>query len=402
MRAHERLLKYIQYDTTSCEACPDCPSTPGQRVLSEALAQELREMGAQNVRVDGHGYLYAEIPENRAGQPSIGLIAHVDTVDDVPALPMNARIVENYDGGEIVLNEEGVSLTPEEFPSLSRYVGQDIIVTDGRTLLGADDKAGVAEIMTLCERLIAHPEIPHGRVAIGFTPDEEIGRGADLFDVAGFGADFAYTVDGGELGGIEYENFNAASAKITVHGLNIHPGSAKDKMKNASLIAVEFASMLPAAETPAHTERYEGFYHLTGMQGSEETAELRYILRDHDAAKLEARKARMHAIAAFLNGVYGEGTVEAEVRDSYRNMREVMEDHMDVVERAVEAMRAAGATPVVEPIRGGTDGANLSFKGLPCPNLSTGGMNFHGRKECIPVQSMDAMVDVLEQLVRAR
>ena len=297
---------------------------------------------------------------------------------------------------------EGCVLSPAVFPLLRDAAGEDLIVTDGRTLLGADDKAGVAEILTLCERLLADESIPHGKICIGFTPDEEIGRGADLFDVPGFGADFAYTVDGGELPFIEYENFNAASANVTVNGLSVHPGSAKGKMKNAALMAAELVSLMPAAEIPARTEGYEGFYHLCAIEGGVEHARVQYIIRDHDREKFEARKAFMRSTVAYLNEKYGEGTFELDLRDSYYNMKEKLADHMDVVERAMDAFRAIGCTPSALPIRGGTDGARLSFMGLPCPNLPTGGMNCHGRFECITVQSMDRVVEALTHLVRAR
>lgn len=400
MRAYERLLKYVKFDTASCESQSGCPSSEGQLTFARALVEEMRALGVEDAHVDRHGYVYGTLPANCPSAEVIGLIAHMDTVDDLPAVP-NPRIVEHYDGGDIVLNQSrGDRLSPAQFPFLKNYVGKSLIVTDGATILGADDKAGVAEIMTLLERLTAHPERPHGKLRVGFTPDEEIGRGADLFDVAGFGADFAYTVDGGELGGIEYENFNAASALVEINGVNIHPGSAKDKMKNALLIGVQFAGMLPPAQTPAHTEGYEGFFHLIEMSGATEKCVMKYIIRDHDRGKLESRKALLTRCAAFLNELYGENTVNLTLTDSYYNMREQLENgHMHVVERARRAMRAAGVTPYTNPIRGGTDGARLSFMGLPCPNLSTGAMNGHGRHECACIESMDKMVDVLEQLV---
>jgi len=398
MRAYERLLKYVQYDTASCETSETCPSTEKQWVLARDLVKEMQELGLQDVRVDENGYVYGCIPANVEGRPVIGLIAHMDTVDCVPVLPMNTRIEENYDGGVVVL-ENGDLLDPKVFPDLVKARGKDLIVTDGNTLLGADDKAGIAEILTACEMLMADPSIPHGKIMIGFTPDEEIGRGADLFDVKGFGADFAYTVDGGAVGSIEYENFNAASAIVEVHGLSVHPGSAKNKMRNAALMAMEFASMLPASETPATTEGYEGFYHLCGMQGEEELAKLVYIIRDHDKAKFEARKQTVQRIADYMNAKYGAGTVDLQLKDSYYNMREVVEPHMHIIRLAERAYRAIGAEPFAEAIRGGTDGARLSFMGLPCPNLATGGMNCHGRFECIPIQDMDAMAEMLVKLV---
>ncbi len=401
MRAYERFLKYIRFDTASDEASASCPSTEKQLVLAWALVDEMKEMGIADARVDEHGYVYGSIPANCEDQPAIGLIAHMDVVDAAPSLPMNARIVENYDGGKIVL-ESGDVIDPAVFPSLQKRKGMDVIVTDGRTILGADDKAGIAEIMAACEVILNDPSIRHGRIAIGFTPDEEIGRGADLFDVKGFGADYAYTVDGGDVGGIEYETFNAASGKIVVNGVSIHPGSAKNRMKNAALIAMEFASLLPPAETPEHTEGYEGFYHLTSMHGHAEKAELSYIIRDHAKEILEARKAFFARAAQYLNDKYGAGTVECTVKDSYYNMREVLESRMEIVERARDAFRKTGIEPFAEPVRGGTDGCRLSFMGLPCPNLSTGGLNGHGRMELVAVQDMDHMVKVIVELVTAR
>ena len=397
MRAYERLLNYVQFDTASNEANETCPSTSGQLELGRSLVEEMRLMGISNARMDENGYVYGEIPANAEGFPTIGLIAHMDTVDCVPALPMHARIVENYDGGAVLL-EGGDVLDPADYPELKLRAGKDLIVTDGRTLLGADDKAGVAEIMTACEQLLSR-NLPHGEVRIAFTPDEEIGRGADRFDVKGFGADFAYTVDGDELGGIEYENFNAASAQLTFHGRSVHPGSAKNKLINAALLAMEFDSLLPPQERPEHTEGYEGFYHLCGVKGETELAESVYILRDHDRARFEARKATVERIAAYMNEKYGAGTVECNVQDSYYNMREVIEPRMDIIRRAEAAYRAVGVTPFEKPIRGGTDGSRLSFMGLPCPNLATGGMNYHGRFECIAVQDMDKMAEMLVALL---
>ncbi|MBR4443760.1 MAG: peptidase T [Clostridia bacterium] len=403
MRAYERLLRYVRFDTASDGASETCPSTETQRAFGRALVDEMTAMGLSGARQDEHGYVYALLPANTDGQPAIGLIAHLDTVDDAPVKPMKARVVERYQGGDIVMDEAGRNiLSPVLFPTLNDAIGKDIIVTDGNTLLGADDKAGVAEILTMCEELLAHPEIRHGDVCIGFTPDEEIGRGADLFDIPGFGADFAYTVDGGALPEIEYENFNAASASVVVHGLSIHPGSAKNKMKNALLIAHEFIAMLPPAETPAHTEGREGFYHLTEMSGEIETAAMGFIIRDHDREKFNARKAYMERVAAFLNAKYGDDTVELTVKDSYYNMIEKLADRMDVVERANDAFRRMGREPVAVPIRGGTDGARLSFMGLPCPNLPTGGFNCHGRFEYAVIQDMDDVVTLLKNIVEAR
>ncbi len=395
MTVLERFLKYARVETTSCEANECCPSTPGQKVLGGMLAEELRSMGIADAAMDEHGYVYASIPaKGGAGKPAIGLIAHMDTSDGVKG-PTDPQIIRNYDGGAITLKNGTVI---DGFDFLPALKGLDLVVTAGDSVLGADDKAGVAEIMTLCERMTAPDAPDHGKICVAFTPDEEIGRGADLFDVQRFGADFAYTVDGGALGELEYECFNAASCRITVKGVNIHPGSAKNQMKNASLIAMEFAGMLPAWERPEHTEGYEGFYHLAGMRGDEELAELYYIVRDHDAAKFEARKETVRRIAAYLNERYGAGTVEATLKDSYRNMKEIVEQHPEILERAKKAFLDCGIEPVISPIRGGTDGARLSYMGLPCPNLSTGGYNYHGRKELIPVRSMEKMVEVLEKL----
>ena len=399
MKAHERFLHYVSFDTTSDESNPACPSTPGQLTLANALAEELLSLGLTDARVDEHGYVYASLPANcETDAPALGFIAHMDTSPDACGHDIHPRIVEHYDDGDIVLNEEQhVVMSPSKYAHLRDYIGQDLIVTDGTTLLGADDKAGVAEIMTLVEE-IQRDNLPHGKLCFAFTPDEEIGRGADLFDVPGFGAQFAYTVDGGKLGELEYENFNAASAVVTVHGLNIHPGDAKNKMKNALLIAIEFQNMLPAWEIPACTEGYEGFQHLNRLNGDEETATLHYIIRDHDRAKFEAKKERFRRIAAYLNEKHGDGTIELELTDSYYNMREKVEPHLFLIENAKKAMLDVGVTPLVQPIRGGTDGSRLSYMGLPCPNLSTGGHNAHGRFEYIPVQSMDAMVRVLRRL----
>ena len=392
----ERFLAYVGYETTSCEANECCPSTPNQMALARALVAEMQELGIADARVDEHGYVYGTIPAKGDHSARVGFIAHMDTSDAVKG-PTHPRMVKNYDGGAITL-ENGVVI--DGFDFLPGLKGQDLIVTDGTSVLGADDKAGVAEIMTLAARLMAPDAPEHCAVSIGFTPDEEIGRGADLFNVADFHADYAYTVDGGALGELEYENFNAAAAQVKVRGVNIHPGSAKNQMKNALLIGMEFNGMLPAWETPAHTEGYEGFYHLCEMQGDEELTTLTYILRDHDADKLEQKKETMRRIAAYLNQKWGEGTVEVTIKDSYRNMREMLEPHMEIVGKAKDAFEACGVTPIVQPIRGGTDGARLSYMGLLCPNLSTGGYNFHGRKELISVQAMEKMVDVLMEIAK--
>ncbi|MCI8474505.1 MAG: peptidase T [Oscillospiraceae bacterium] len=401
MTVLERFLKYISYDTQSDDYSGLHPSTPKQKLLGAELAAELSRMGLLDVRMDEFGYVYGWLPATPGCEeaPCMGLIAHMDTAPSFSGANVKARILR-YEGGDIE-QSPGIVMRAAEHESLKQYIGQELIITDGTTLLGADDKAGVAEIFSAVEYLIAHPEIPHGRIAVGVTPDEEIGEGADHFDIAGFGAAVAYTVDGGELGELEYENFNAAGAKITVHGLNIHPGSAKNKMKNALLMAIEFNGLLPPAEIPAHTEGYEGFYHLQHMEGDETTATLEYIVRDHNEAKFQARKATMERIARYLNEKYGQGTVELELRDQYYNMKAQIEPHMYLIHRAKAAFQKAGVEPREVAIRGGTDGARLSYEGLPCPNLSTGGVNFHGPQEYIPVQSLEKMVEVLIHLVRA-
>lgn len=399
MNVKERFLNYVVIDSGSSETTGTHPSTEKQWDMARLLETELKEMGAENVRVSPTCYVYAEIPANVPDQPAIGLIAHMDTAPAVPTGPVHPRCLV-YAGGELDVGN-GVVMKPEEFECLKRHVGHELIVTDGTTLLGADDKAGVAEIFAAVEYLLQHPEIPHGRIAVAVTPDEEVGQGADHFDVEGFGAAVAYTVDGGELGELEYENFNAASARVSIHGVNIHPGSAKNKMKNALLLAVELANMLPPAETPAHTEGYEGFYHLTALSGDESGAELRLIVRDHDRTAFEARKDYLRRLSAYLNDKYGAGTVELELSDSYYNMREQIEPHMYLIHRARAAMEAAGVTPVEVPIRGGTDGARLSYMGLPCPNLCTGGVNFHGVHEYIPAGALETMTQVLVNLVKA-
>lgn len=396
MTVKERFLRYIQVETTSEATCETCPSSPNQLVLARMLVDELQAMGIATARVDEHGYVYATIPAKGDHPAKIGLIAHMDTSDGVRGATRPVCI-PHYDGKAITL-QNGVVI--DGFDFLPALAGQELIVTSGDSVLGADDKAGVAEIMALAQRLTAPDAPEHCTVCIGFTPDEEIGRGADRFDVPGFGADYAYTVDGGALGELEYENFNAASCLVTVHGVNIHPGSAKNQMKNALLLGIEWNSMLPPAETPAHTEGYEGFYHLMHMQGDEEKTVLAYIIRDHDAAKFDARKATVQHITDYLNRKYGEGTFVCQVKDSYRNMKEKLEPCMYIVDKAEAAFRACGVEPIKTPIRGGTDGARLSYMGLPCPNLSTGGYNFHGRKELITVQAMEKMVDVLETIVR--
>ncbi len=401
----DRFLTYVKIDTRS-EVEQECfPSTKKQFDLARLLFDQLVEMGAADVKLDEeYCYVYATIPSTLpAGRqaPVIGFIAHMDTAPVITGTDVKPRIVENYPGGDILLNEEkNIVLSAGDNPELERYIGKDLIVTDGTTLLGADDKAGVAEIMALAEYLLNHPEVPHGKIRIGFTPDEEVGEGVDHFDVEGFGADFAYTVDGGELGELEYENFNAAGAKLLVHGYSVHPGSAKNKMRNAILLAQEFQSLLPVQENPAYTEHYEGFYHPDSISGNTEQIVADYIIRDHDREKFEQKKAFFQSCADFLNQKYGNGTFEVKMKDSYYNMKEkILSDNAHLIDNAVKAMELAGVTPKISPIRGGTDGARLSFMGLPCPNLCTGGLNFHGRFEYVCVQSMEACVEILKNIV---
>ncbi|MBQ6160158.1 MAG: peptidase T [Oscillospiraceae bacterium] len=398
MKVTERFLKYVAFDTQSNESSERCPSTESQKLLGAALVEEMKALGIADARMDEHGYVYGSVPGTAEG-PIIGLIAHMDTAPDCSGTNVKPRIVE-YKGGDLVINA-GLNLVmrPKDFPSLDRNVGKHLIVTDGTTLLGADDKAGIAEILTAVEELLAEGG-PRLSLRIGFTPDEEIGRGADRFDVKGFGADFAYTADGGTLGEIEYENFNAAAATVKFKGVSIHPGSAKDKMVNAMQAAIDFHTMLPAQERPEHTEGYEGFSMLAHMEGGIEEATLRYIIRDHDRFKFEQKKSRFQMIASYLNERYGAGTVTVTLKDSYYNMKEKILPVMYVVERARAAMQAAGMEPVAVPIRGGTDGARLSFEGLPCPNLCTGGENYHGRYEYIPVEDMERCVQMLKHIAR--
>ena len=401
----EKFIKYVKIDTQSREELSDkVPSTEKQRDLALVLSQELKEMGASQVRYDEeHSYVYAVIPSNLDKEvPAIGFIAHMDTSDAVSGTNVKPRFIENYDGEDIVLNEEKHIVTHvHDFPMLKDCKGKTLIVTDGTTLLGGDDKAGVAEIMTMAEYFLSHPEVKHGKICIGFTPDEEVGRGADFFDVEGFGADVAYTVDGGALGEIEYENFNAASAKLHINGVNIHPGSARGQMKNALLIGMELQQMLPMFQNPACTDGYEGFFHLNNMSGDVENAYMNYIIRDHDRAKFEEKKTLMTSVVSYLNTKYGEGTVELNLKDSYYNMREKIEPHKYLIEIAENAMKSLDVEPVVCPIRGGTDGARLSYKGLPCPNLCAGGHNFHGRYEYVCIQSMEKIADILVEIVKA-
>lgn len=400
----ERFLKYVKIDTCSDEETGLSPSTAKQHDLAQVLADELAEMGAQEIVYDKvHCYVYATIPATVGCEnaPVIGFVAHMDTSPALSGANVKPRMVKDYDGLDIVLNEQkNIVLKVAEFPELKGLSGQDLIVTDGTTLLGADDKAGIAEIMDMAEYFLTHPEVKHGKIRIGFTPDEEIGGGTDYFDVALFGADYAYTIDGGGLGEIEYENFNAANAKVYVYGCSVHPGTAKGKMKNSILIAQEFQSLLPVFENPMYTEMYEGFYHLGGINGSTEETKMDYIIRDHDRVKFEAKKERFLATAEFLNSKYGEGTVVVKMKDSYYNMCEVIEKHMHLIDYAKASMEELGIEPLICPIRGGTDGAKLSFMGLPCPNLCTGGGNFHGKYEYACVQSMEKIVELLVKLTQ--
>ena len=398
----DRFLHYVSFDTQSMDDQEQVPSTEKQLTLAKALKEELEAMGASQVRMSEHGYVYAVIPAT-ADHPvrSLGFVAHMDTAPAMSGKNVKPRIVERYDGQDLVLNEEKkIVMRVKDFPGMLDCVGKDLIVTDGTTLLGADDKAGVAEIMTMAEFFLSHPEIPHGKICISFTPDEEVGRGADFFDVEHFGAEAAYTVDGGPVGELEYENFNAASGKVDICGRGVHPGSAKGAMVNALLVGMEFQSMLPAFENPMYTEGYEGFFHLDQMAGDVESAHLEYIIRDHDRKAFEKKKALFEEVSRYLNVKYGEGTVLTAVKDSYYNMKEQIEpDHLYLIDTAKEAMKSLDIKPLVSPIRGGTDGARLSYMGLPCPNLSTGGYNFHGRYEFIPVQSLEQMVEILKKIV---
>ena len=396
----ERFLKYVSFDTQSAEDTGKTPSTDKQLDLARYLQSELKEIGLQDVELDANGYLYATLPANTDKEvPVIGFIAHMDTSPDCSGKNVRPRIVKAYDGKDIVLNAEGgIVSSPAKFPELLDHVGEDLIVTDGYTLLGADDKAGIAEIVQAMVYLLEHPEVKHGKVRVAFNPDEEIGLGAHKFDVEKFGCDWAYTMDGGEVGELEFENFNAASAKVEVSGVSVHPGYAKGKMVNAVRVAAEFAGLLPPAETPEATAEYEGFYHLLGINGNVERATLSYIIRDHDRAKFETRKALFTQAASWLNAKYGEGTVKASVNDQYYNMREKVEPVMHIIDLAVEAMHETGVTPKVRAIRGGTDGAQLSFKGLPCPNLFAGGLNFHGPHEFLPIPSLRKASEVVVKI----
>jgi len=397
----DRFLRYVAIDTQSDESSSSQPSTARQWDLLNLLAGELRAMGIE-AETEEHGYVYARIPGNNGkDSPVIGFMAHVDTAPDASGKDVKPQIIQNYDGGDIPLKGvPGLALKPAEFPELLHYVGESLITTDGTTLLGADDKAGVAEIMHAAQYLVEHPEFKHGPVAISFTRDEEIGCGVDSFDVKRFGADYGYTMDGGEIGELEFENFNAASAKIHIQGRNVHPGYAKDKMKNAIHIAEELNALLPKLARPEYTEGYEGFFHLISFKGTVEEADIAYIIRDHDRAKFEARKEMMKKAAARINEIYGAGTATLDLKDQYYNMREMVEPHYHIVEKAVKAMEMAGVKPKIQPIRGGTDGSRLSFMGLPCPNIFAGGLNFHGKMEFVPLESMEKAAEVILNILR--
>ncbi|MCL2663867.1 MAG: peptidase T [Oscillospiraceae bacterium] len=401
MRAYERLLRYAPYPTSSDAGNDACPSTPEQLEFGKALVEEMLEMGIADANMDENGYVFGTIPATDPdfGGTVIGFIAHMDVSVDAPCQPMNARVVENYDCGDIILSD-GVVLSPSEFPVLKQYKGDDLVVTDGKTLLGGDNKAGIATILTMAEYFLTNPQVAHGTIKIGFTPDEEIGRGADLFDVKRFGADFAYTVDGGEFGEVEYETFNASSATVTVTGRSMHPGTSKNKMKNASLIAMEFAAMLPVAERPEYTDGYEGFYHLLSMEGEVEKAVLTYIVRDHNEDILKSREDYLKKTAEFINSKYGYNAVDVEIKESYRNMESILRNHWHLIENAKKSVAQAGGTPIIKPVRGGTDGSRLSFMGLPCPNLGSGSHNAHSRMEFANAQSMDKVVESLVTIAK--
>ena len=403
MNVTERFLKYVSIDTTSNPESQTTPSTESQLTFAHMLETEMKEMELADVSCDEHGYVFATIPSTVSEDTGVvlGFIAHMDTSDAASGINIHPRIIKNYDGQDILLNEEAnIVMSTKEFSCMAQYEGQDLIVTDGLTLLGGDDKAGVAEILTAAEYLLSHPEIPHGKIRIGFTPDEEIGAGADFFDVKKFGADFAYTIDGGQCGELEYENFNAASAYVDFAGISIHPGSAKNHMINASLLAMEFQSMMPEAQKPEHTEGYEGFIHLESVKGEVEHASSLYIIRDHDMELFEQKKQFMSRAAAYMNAKYGEGTVSLRIEDSYFNMKEQIIPHQHLIDNVLKVYEKVGVTPVVLPIRGGTDGAKLSFMGLPCPNLGTGGHNCHGRFEFVCIQSMEKCVEVIVELAK--
>lgn len=398
----ERFLKYVSIHTTSDENTGLVPSTPQQMEFAKILAEELKDMGMQDVSLDKKGYLMATLPSNiDKDVPTVGFISHLDTSPDMSGKNVKPRIVENYDGNDIILNEkENIVLSPKQFPELTMYRGQSLVVTNGLTLLGADDKAGIAEIMTAMDYFIKNPDVKHGKVRIAFNPDEEIGLGAHHFDVEKFGCQFAYTMDGGEIGELEYENFNAAGAKVTFYGTNVHPGYAKNKMVNSMKIATKFMATVPANESPEYTDGYEGFYHLTGIGGDVEKTTVSYIIRDHDRKKFEERKAHLQMLVDKINSEFGDNTATLEVKDQYYNMKEKVEPVKYIVDIASEAIRQAGVEPKVKPIRGGTDGAQLSFKGLPCPNIFAGGHNFHGKYEFVPIQSMEKATEVIKNIIK--
>lgn len=399
MTVTDRFIKYAKFDTESDTETGITPSTPGQMILAKEIEKELREMGLEDITLDDNAYLMATLPANTDKKvPTIGFIAHLDTSPDLSGKNVNPRIVKNYDGKDIILNKDtNVVLSPKDFPEMLNYEGQDLIVTDGNTLLGADDKAGIAEIITAIKYLQDHPEIKHGKIRIGFNPDEEIGLGAHKFDVNKFGCEWAYTMDGGPIGELEYENFNAAGVKISIQGRSVHPGYAKDKMTNALVVATKLISLLPESQRPEHTTGYEGFFHLTNVSGTVDAASVGYIIRDHDRKLFEERKQMMQDVVSFINRLYP-GSTTVEIKDQYYNMREKVEPVKHIVDMAFEAMETVGITPIVKPIRGGTDGAQLSFKGLPCPNIFAGGHNFHGRYEFVPVQSMEKAVEVIVKI----
>lgn len=400
MNVVDRFIKYVKFDTESNTTTGTTPSTPGQLILAQELKKELDEIGLQDISLDSNGYLMATLPSNTNKQvPTIGFVAHMDTSPDLTGKNVNPRIVKSYDGKDIILNKDlNVILSPNDFPELLKFRDQDIIVTDGTTLLGADDKAGIAEIITAMKYLKDHPEIEHGKIRICFTPDEEIGQGADHFDVEKFGAEWAYTMDGGELGELEYENFNAAGVKISLQGRSVHPGSAKDKMINALVVANKLVTLIPASERPEHTSHYEGFFHLMGMSGSVDAASISFIIRDHDRTLFENRKQIMRDAVEYLQKLYPNSTITLEIKDQYYNMREKVQPVIKIVDYAFNAMQELGITPLVKPIRGGTDGARLSFMGLPCPNIFAGGLNFHGRYEYVPIPSLEKAVKVIVKI----
>jgi tripeptide aminopeptidase len=394
----DRFIRYIKIDTESARKSDTYPSTMKQLDLARLLEKELKDLGLEDAMVDGYGYVTATLPANTDADdlPVIGFLAHMDTSPDLSGRNVNPGFIEDYDGGMVTLNKEkGILMDPEEFPDLKKYIGKTLITADGTTLLGADDKAGIAEIMTAVETLLAHPDIKHGTIKIGFTPDEEVGSGVDYFEVEKFGADFAYTVDGGELGEVQYENFNAAGAELIIHGRNVHPGKAKQKMRNALQIGMEFHELLPVFERPENTEKYEGFYHLYLFEGTVEEAAMAYIIRDHDREKFDAKKRLMQAAADFINHKYGDRIIDLALEDQYYNMREMVEPHPEIMEIAVQAVKAVGLTPRIDPVRGGTDGSRLSYMGLPCPNIFTGGHYYHGKYEFIPTFAMEKAVEVL-------